>query len=206
MINRCVHQTNISRVYLAILILYYSIKQEASAYEIKFFITSMSRGMFEIHTCYNSAVKICNIQWNVVVWFSILIVILSFFEIKQRFYWSTYFQKTNGSYELSLLTHWGRVTHICGDNLTVIGSDNGLSPGRRQAIIWTNAGILLIAPWGTNFSEVLIDIHTFSFKKIDLKMSSAKWRPFCLGLNVLNVELGTNWPGYELSWYESSWV
>ena len=59
-----------------------------------------------------------------------------------------------------------------------IGSDNSLSPGRRQAIIWTNAGILLIGPWGTNFSEILIDIHTFSFKKIHLKMSSAKWRPF----------------------------
>ena len=42
------------------------------------------------------------------------------------------------------LTHWGRVTHICVDTNTNIGSDNGLSPGRRQAIIWTNAGILLI--------------------------------------------------------------
>ena len=42
------------------------------------------------------------------------------------------------------LTHWGRVTHICISKLTIIGSDNGLSPGRRQAIIWTNAGILLI--------------------------------------------------------------
>ena len=83
------------------------------------------------------------------------------------------------------LTHWGRVTHICVGNLTIIGPDNGLSPGRRQAIIWTNAGILLIGPWGTNFSEILIGIHTFSFKKIHLKMSSAKWRPFCLGLNEL---------------------
>ena len=84
------------------------------------------------------------------------------------------------------LTHWGRVTHICVSKLSSIASDNGLSPVRRQAIIWTNAGILLIGPWVTNFSELLIDIHTFSFKKIDLKMSSAKWRPFCLGLNVLN--------------------
>ena len=83
------------------------------------------------------------------------------------------------------LTHWGRVTHISVDNLAFIGSDNGLSPGRRQAIIWTNAGILLIGPWGTNFSELLIGIHTFSFKKIPLKMLSVKWRPFCLGLNVL---------------------
>ena len=44
------------------------------------------------------------------------------------------------------LTHWGRVTHICVSKLTIIGSDNGLSPGRRQAIIWTYAGILLIKP------------------------------------------------------------
>ena len=92
---------------------------------------------------------------------------------------------TKISYTSFHLTHWGRVTHICVGNLTIIGPDNGLSPDRRQAIIWTNAGILLIGPWGTNFSEISIDIHTFSFKKINLKMSSVKWCPFCLGLNVL---------------------
>ena len=86
---------------------------------------------------------------------------------------------------LVTLIRWGRVTHICVVKLTTIGSDNGLSPGRRQAFIWTNAGILLIRPLGTNFSEILIGIQTFSFKKMHLKMSSAKWRPFCLGLNVL---------------------
>ena len=57
--------------------------------------------------------------------------------------------------EQRLLTHWGRVTHICASKLTIIGSDNSLSPGRRQAIIWTNAGIMLIGPLGTNFSEIL---------------------------------------------------
>ena len=77
------------------------------------------------------------------------------------------------------------MTYICIGNLTVIGSDNGLSPERRQAIIWTNAGILLIGPLETNFNEILIRIQTFSFKKMHLKISSAKWRPFCLGLNVL---------------------
>ena len=85
-----------------------------------------------------------------------------------------------------ILTHWGRVTHICVRKLTIIGSDNGLSPGRRQAIIWTNAEILLIRPLGTNFNEMLIEILTLSFMKMRLKASSAKWRPFCLGLNVLN--------------------
>ena len=84
-----------------------------------------------------------------------------------------------------MLTHWGRVTHICIGNLTIIGSDDGLSPGRRQDIIWTNAGIVLIGTLGTNFNEILIKIDTFSFKKIHLKMSSGKWRPSCLGLNVL---------------------
>ena len=86
------------------------------------------------------------------------------------------------------LTHWGRVTHICVCNLTIIGSDNGLSPGRRQAVIWTNAGILSIETLGTNFSEILIEILTFSLKNMHLKVSSAKWSPFCLGLNVLTHE------------------
>ena len=83
------------------------------------------------------------------------------------------------------LTHWGRVTHICVGILTIIRSDNGLSPARRQTIIWTNAGILLIGPLGTNFIDSLIETRTFPFSKMYLKMASAKWRPFCLGLNVL---------------------
>ena len=82
---------------------------------------------------------------------------------------------------IQTLTHWDRVTHICVGNLVIIGSDNGLSPGRCQAIIWTNAGILLIGPLGTNFSEISIEILTFSFKKMRLKVSSAKWRHFVLG-------------------------
>ena len=68
------------------------------------------------------------------------------------------------------LTHWGRVTHTCVDQITIIVSDNGLSPDRRQAIIWTNAGLLLIGPLGTNISEILIEILTFSFKKMRLKV------------------------------------
>ena len=83
------------------------------------------------------------------------------------------------------LIHWGQATHIWVSKLTIIGSDNGLSPDRHQAIIWTNTGLLLIGPLGTNFSEILIAILTFSFKKMRLKVSSAKRRPFCLGLNVL---------------------
>ena len=85
------------------------------------------------------------------------------------------------------LTHLGRVTHTCVGKLSIIGSDNGLSPERRQAIIRTNAGILLIRPLGTNFSEILFEIPIFSLKKMRLKVTSAKRRPFCLGLNVLMI-------------------
>ena len=84
-----------------------------------------------------------------------------------------------------MIRHWSRLTHICVSKLAVIGSENGLAPGRRQTIIWTNDGILLIGQLGTNFSEILIGIQTISFKKMHLKMSSAKWRPFCRDLNVL---------------------
>ena len=88
---------------------------------------------------------------------------------------------------LSALTHWGRVTHICVGNLTIIGSDNGLSPVRRQAIIWTNDELLLIEPlalrnkilWKFNRNyNIFIQENAF-------EVSSAKWQPFCLGLNVL---------------------
>ena len=86
---------------------------------------------------------------------------------------------------INVWIHWGRVTHICVGKLTIIGSDNGLSPGRHQAITWTNAGILLIGPLGTNFSKTLIRMQIFPFMKMHLKMLFAKWRPFCLSLNVL---------------------
>ena len=103
---------------------------------------------------------------------------------------------------LERLTHWGRATNICVSKLTIIGSDNGLSPDRRQAIIWTNAGLLLIEPVGTNFCETLVEIHTFSFTKMHLKMSFGKRRLFCLGLNVLN-DWGPGNP-YMLPWTGSS--
>ena len=102
------------------------------------------------------------------------------------------------------LTHWGRVTQICVGKLTIIGSDNGLSPGRHQAIIWTNAEILLIGPLGTNLSENLIGIQTFSFKKMHLKISSAKWRLFPLGLNELRSQ-GISRHGFDPMIYEAKY-
>ena len=116
------------------------------------------------------------------------------------------------------LTHSGRVTHICASKQSINASDNGLSPSRRQAIIVTNAGILLIRTLGTNFSEIFSEILTFSFKKMCLKVSSAKWRPFCLGLNVLKVSVKICWSFWSWSqniprdlghsvccWYPGPW-
>ena len=78
-------------------------------------------------------------------------------------------------------------TYICVSKIIIIGSDYGLSPGQHQAIIKTNAGILLTGPLGTNFSDILIRIQTYSFKKMHFKIPSAKWHPLCLGLNELGL-------------------
>ena len=91
------------------------------------------------------------------------------------------------------LTHWGLVMHICVSEQAIIGSDNGLSPGQCQAIFWTSAEILLIRTSGRNFSEILSEIHIFSLKNMHLKMSSAKWWPFCLNLNVLTCCIFHTW-------------
>ena len=111
---------------------------------------------------------------------------------------------------VSTLIDWGRVTRICVGNLTIIGSDNCLSPGRHHAIIWTDAGILLIGPSKTDFNEI-IHFHSRKCPLIArfmgptwgpsgadmtqvgsrwapwtlLSGSSGRWRPFCLGLHVL---------------------
>ena len=85
---------------------------------------------------------------------------------------------------LIVLTHQGQVMHMSNSKLTIIGSDNGFSPGRHQTIIWTNACLLSIGPLGTSFSEILIKIRSFSLKKMHLNVSSAIWRQFCLGLNA----------------------
>ena len=81
------------------------------------------------------------------------------------------------------LTHWGRVTHICVSEVTIIGSDNDLSPDRRQAIIWTNVGILLIVPLGTNFGEFLIGnifIQENPLQNVVGEMASILSRPRCV--------------------------
>ena len=107
--------------------------------------------------------------------------------LTKPFYRDTSLQHLPGG---GIKTHWRRVKHICVGNLTIIGWDNGLSPGRHQAIISTNDGILSIGPLGTNFIEILFETHISSFKKMDFKMSSGQLRLFCLGLNVLNSKEG----------------
>ena len=115
----------------------------------------------------------CEMYWNFNTWIEL--------------HWLHYAPSIRSiSCSLWSLTHWGWVTHICASKITIIGSNNGLSPGRRQAIIWTNAWILLIGPLGTNFSEMLIEIQRFSFKKMHLKMLSAKWQPSCPSHNALS--------------------
>ena len=91
------------------------------------------------------------------------------------------------------LTHWGRATHICVGKLTIIGSENGLSPSWCQAIIWTSDGLLSIGPLRKYFNEVLIKTQQFSMKKMHLKMSSEKQRLCCLGPNVLRPCKRASW-------------
>ena len=74
-----------------------------------------------------------------------LLTWLSLQELRKRLI-PKYYWNYPSLYSVDLLIHWGRVTHICASELTIIGSDNGLSPGWRQAIMWTNAGMLLIRP------------------------------------------------------------
>ena len=111
-----------------------------------------------------------------------------------KFIWDEY---------MSQLTYWVGVTHIRVSNRTIIGSDNWLSPGGHQAIIWGNAWILLIVSLGTNFSEILFEIQTFSFEKRRLEVSSVRWRPFWVGLNELNGLVGYGIMRLFLKYYMS---
>ena len=75
------------------------------------------------------------------------------------------------------------MTHIRVGKLTNIGSDNGLAPSRRQTIIWTNVGKLLIGPLRTNFSEFFIQEK--ALENVVCEMASILSRPQCV--NVLAV-------------------
>ena len=75
---------------------------------------------------------------------------------------------------------------MCLSKLTIIASDNGLSPGRCHAIIRINAGILLIGALRNIFQWNLTRNSHILIHEMLLKLSSAEWRPFRHGLNVLS--------------------
>ena len=77
------------------------------------------------------------------------------------------------------LTHWGRVTHICVGKLTSIASDKGLSHGRRQAIIWNIAGIMLIGTLGTFNRNSNIFIEENTFENVVGEISAILSQPQC---------------------------
>ena len=108
------------------------------------------------------------------------------------------------------LTHWGWVTHICVDKLT-IDPDNGLSPDRRQAIIGLNAEILLIGLFGRNkfqwnlYRNSYIFIQQNVLQNVVWEMSAILYRPLCV--NALKPRqngrhFATNLFKY-IFWYES---
>ena len=83
------------------------------------------------------------------------------------------------------LTHWGWVTHICVSKLTFIGSDNGLSPGRRQAIIWTNATNIIKLnlrnklQWNLKRNSYIF-IQENAFENVVCEMAAILSRPQCV--------------------------
>ena len=91
--------------------------------------------------------------------------------------------------------------HLQLGQLFCIGSN--VAPSWCQAIIWTNAEILLIRTLGTELSVILIGIHISSFKKKHLNWSPAKWRPFCLGLSVLTLNAWVRIISDELGQYDA---
>ena len=81
------------------------------------------------------------------------------------------------------ITQWVWVTHIFVKKLTTIGSDNCLSPGRCQAIIWITAGI---KPFETNVSQIFIFFYLYNFiqenafENVVWKMAAILSRPQCV--------------------------
>ena len=89
-----------------------------------------------------------------------------------------------------VLTHGGQASHICVSKLTIICSDIGLVPARRQAIIWVNAGILLIWPLGTKFSNITIETYIYSvqenaFENVVCKMAVISSQPQCVNESTI---------------------
>ena len=117
--------------------------------------------------------------------FLTLLIVLCWTYHHQHFHHHYYHRQCQRHQDDNGLTHWGRATYICVSKLTIIGSDNGLSPNRRKAISWTNGGILLIRSLETNFSAILSEIYIFfnqenSLENVVWKMASILSRPQCV--------------------------
>ena len=102
-------------------------------------------------------------------------------------------------FHMPVLTHWGWVMHICVIKLTIIGSDNGLSSGRWQLIIWTNAGITLIGKLVTNFSEIHI-IH--SIKKMCLSDYKFLFLAFFMHIPILLIKKALFMQCLFFNWFD----
>ena len=94
------------------------------------------------------------------------------------------------------------MTHICASKLTIFGPENGLPPGRRQAIIWTNDGILLIWPLETNLNEKLMEIN--GNENVVCEMSAIFLGLFVLTIHQLWLR---KWLGIDqaTSRYQNQW-
>ena len=96
------------------------------------------------------------------------------------------------------LTHWGWVTHICVGKLMIIGSHDGLSPERRQAIICPSDGILLIGPNETTLNEILIEMLHCHARKCIWKCRLENGGHF-VGASMW--EMRTPFRGIGISWW-----
>ena len=84
------------------------------------------------------------------------------------------------------LTHWGRVTHICVGKLTIIGSDNDLSPSQAAPShylnqCWNIVNLTLGNKLQWNFNRnwnILIPENAFEY--IVCEMASILSRPQCV--------------------------
>ena len=92
-----------------------------------------------------------------------------------------------------MFTHWGRVKRTYASKLNISGSDYGLSPGRCQASIWTNARILLSWPLGTNFGEMSIEIHAFSHQEDAFVNIICEIATLLVSASMIKNELGDHW-------------
>ena len=143
-------------------------------------IIARNNGYFMLHRLFQMGIDIfmknisnISVQWyRHMFWGALWIRVdtqIIVIQTQQKYLYIASVSCVHSIMSIIVLTHWGRVTLICVGNLIIIGLDNGLSPHRRQAIISTNAGILLIGPPGTNFRKISIEILTSLFKKMRLK-------------------------------------